>query len=137
MGTDWLVKVNCTKAVETAKSQEEHIKDCKNCPYVIWEVPETVAGFCQTMCGVRVGNVYRAAELDGIGKDLTGIEYFTKQEGPASVKKGILEQVRSHARTTGWSIKGFSTAETVEWLNMLIEFCKRAEEKGLDISAWS
>ena len=137
MGTDWLVKVNCGKAVETGKSREEHIKDCKNCPYVIWEEPKTVAGFLQTMCGVRVGNIYRAAELDDIGKDLTGIEYFTKQDSTPSVKKGILKQIKEHAKRTGWSLKGYSTTETIDRLDTLIEFCNRAEEKGLDIWAWA
>jgi hypothetical protein len=81
MGTDWLVKVSCSKAGEIGKSREQHINDCMICPYVIWEEPKTVAGTFQTMCGVRVGNVYRAAELDAIGQELTGNPYFTKTEG--------------------------------------------------------
>ena len=65
------------------------------------------------------------------------IQCFTKEESKASFKKDILEQVRNHAQKTGWSIKGFSTIETIEWLDTLIKFCKRAEEKGLDIVAWA
>jgi len=137
MGTDWLVKVSCSKAGEIGKSREQHINDCMICPYLIWEEPKTVAGTFQTMCGVRVGNVYRAAELDDIGQELTGYPYFTKEESKASFKKDILELVKNHAQKTGWSIKGFSTTETIEWLDTLIEFCKRAEEKGLDIAAWA
>ena len=137
MGTDWLVKVDCTKAGKTGKSREEHIQDCKKCPYVIWEEAKTVAGILQTMCGVRVGNVYRAAALDEIGKELTGIECFTKQEDPPSVKKAVLEQIKEHAIASDWSIKGYTATETIEWIDTLIEFCRRAEEKGLDIRAWA
>ena len=89
------------------------------------------------MCGVRVGNVYRAAELDDIGQELTGIKWFTKEESSPAVKRDILEQVKNHAIRAGWSIKGFSTTETIDWLDMLIEFCKRVEQKGLGIHAWA
>ena len=137
MGTDWLVKVSCSKAGEIGKSREQHINDCMICPYVIWEEPKTVAGTFQTMCGVRVGNVYRAAELDDIGKYLTGIECFTKLDSPPSAKRDILERIKHHAQKTGWSINGLSKAGTIEQLDILIDFCKRSEEKGLDIVAWS
>ena len=137
MGTDWLIKVNCSKAEEPEKSKEHHIKDCLECPYVIWDKPTTVAGILRTMCGVRVGNIYRAAALDDIGKYLTGIECFTKLDSPPSAKKDILERIKRHAQKTGWSISGFSKGETIEWLDMLIEFCKRVDEKGLAIVAWA
>jgi len=137
MGTDWSIKVSCSKAGEIEKSREEHIKDCIKCPYAIWEEPKTVAGIFQTMCGIRVGNMYRSAELDDIGKELTGINWFTKEESSASSKKDTLEQIQNHTKRTGWSIKGFSTTETIDWLDMLIEFCKRAEQKGLEIHVWA
>ena len=137
MGTDWLIKVKCWKGMEKGKTEEDHVKECSKCPYVIWEEPRSVAGIFRTMCGVRVGNVYQAAELDDIGEKLTEIKCFTKEESNAAFKKNILEQVRNHAKKTGWSIKGLSTAETIEWLNTLIEFCKKADKKGLDISAWA
>jgi len=137
MGTDWLIKVKCWKGLEKGKTEEDHVKDCLKCPYVIWETPKSIAGIMRTMCGVRVGNVYRAEELDNIGEELTGNPCFTKTDGKPSVKRDILEQVKTHAQKTGWSIKGFSTTETIDWLDTLIEFCKRAEEKGLDIVAWA
>ena len=137
MGTDWLMKVNCSKVGEKGKSEEEHINDCLECPYVIWEKPKTVAGIFQTMCGVRVGNMSRAAQFDDIGQKLTGIEYFTKEQSSPSLKKGVLEQIKGHAKRTGWSLKGFSHRETMDRIDTLIEFCKRAEEKKLEISAWS
>lgn len=137
MGTDWLIKVSCSKAEETRKSKEEHINDCLKCPYAIWEKPTTIGGIFQTMCGVRVGNIYRAAELDDIGEKLTGNPHFTKTESNPSFKRDILEQIKRHAKRTGWGLKGFTTAETVEWLEVLIEFCKRVEKKGLDIWAWA
>ena len=137
MGTDWLIKVKCWKAIEEGKTEEDHIRDCLSCPYVIWEEPKSIAGIMRTMCGVRVGNVYRAAELDDIGKELTGNQDFTKTESKPSVKRDILEQIKNHAKRTGWSIKGFSTTETIDWLDMLIEFCKRVEQKGLEIHVWA
>jgi len=137
MGTDWLIKVYCWKGLEKGKTEEDHVKDCLKCPYVIWETPKSIGGIMRTMCGVRVGNVYRAAELDDIGEQLTHVKWFTKEESKASFKKDILEQIKTHAKKTEWTIKGFSATETVEWLDTLIEFCKRTEEKGLDIVAWA
>lgn len=137
MGTDWLVKVRCSKVEEQGKSEQEHIRDCLDCPHVIWEQPKTIAGFLRTMCGVRVGNAYVAAQLDDIGEKLTGIEGFTRKQGSPSLKNGVLEQIKDHAKRTGWSLKGFSYEETIDRIDTLIEFCKRAREKGLDIRAWS
>ena len=56
MGTDWLVKARCPKPERNLSNEEGHIKTCSSCPYVIWEKPESVAGFMHTMCGVRVGD---------------------------------------------------------------------------------
>ena len=81
IGTDWLVKVKCPRPNKKAKNREEHIKACSGCPYVIWEEPETVAGFMASMCGVRVGSIWMAAELDEVGEKLTGVARFTKQDG--------------------------------------------------------
>ena len=62
------------------KSEEEHIRACSGCPFVILEKAENVAGLMSSMCGVRVGSIGMAAEPDGIGERLTGIPRFTKKE---------------------------------------------------------
>jgi hypothetical protein len=137
MGTDWLVKARCPKPERNVSNEEGHIKTCSSCPYVIWEKPESVAGFMHTMCGVRVGSIGMAAELDEIGETLWGIERFTKEESTATQKLEILNQIKSYIKTSGWTINGLSHKETLEHLDTLIEFCKRAENKGLDVWAWA
>ena len=137
MGTDWFVKVKCPKPATYISSEEEHIKQCSGCPYVIWENPESVAGFMSTMCGVRVGNIWMAKELDDIGEKLTGIEKFTKLDSSPAPKLHILKQIRTHSREGLWSTEGLSRERAFKHLDDLIEFCKRAEEKGLDIWAWA
>ncbi len=96
-----------------------------------------VAGFMASMCGVRAGSVGMAADLDIIGEKLTGSERFTKNESDAAIKLGILKQIKIHAEKDGWKLTRFSKRETLEQLNLLIEFCKRANAKGLDIRVWA
>jgi len=137
MGTDWFVKVECPHPNEEIENEEERIKACKSCPYVIWERPESVATFWSTMCGVRVGNIRTAAELDDIGRKLTGTARFTKEETSSSQKLAILEKIKKCAEEEGWRLPGFSKKETLERIEFLIEFCKRAEKKELTIHAWA
>ena len=68
---------------------------------------------------------------------LSGIERFTKHESTATIKLGILEQVKSYVRKSDWKIEGLTREETLEHLDLLIEFCKNAEAKGLKIWAWA
>jgi hypothetical protein len=133
MGTDWFVKADCPRPGKNINNREEHVKACAGCPYAIWEEPQPVAGFMMSMCGVRVGSIGMASELDQIAETLLGIEQFTELEGNVLFKLGVLKQIRSHAEHTGWKLKGFSHEETLEHLDILIEFCRRAEAKGLTI----
>jgi hypothetical protein len=137
MGTDWFVKVKCPRPHKEAKNLKEHINDCSGCPYVIWEEPESVAGFMNSMCGVRVGSIGIAADLDCIGETITSIERFTKTGGRADDKLSVLDQIKSHIESKLWTITGLTREETLEHLNLLIEFCKRADAKGLEIWAWA
>lgn len=137
MGTDWFIKVQCPHPNKEVKTEEERIKACLSCPYVIWEKPEPVAGFMCSMCGVRVGSIGMAAELDAIGQKLAGIERFTKEDSRPSLKLEILHRIRAHVDENGWTIQGFPKTATLEHLDSLIEFCKRAEEKGVDITVWA
>ena len=137
MGTDWFVKVECPHPHKEVKNDEERVKVCLSCPYVIWQEPESVAGFMSTMCGVRVGSLGMAAELDSIGQKLTRVERFTKKESCSTLKKQILTEIMAHVKENGWTIQGSSRRQTMEHLKLLIEFCKRAEDKGLAIWAWA
>jgi len=92
MGTDWFIKAECPRPDKEGKDKEEHIKACSWCPFVIWQNPESVAMFMSSMCGVRVGSIGMAADLDDIGQKLTGISYFTKVDNSASVHASIHEQ---------------------------------------------
>jgi hypothetical protein len=129
--------VECPYPNKEIRTREERVKACLACPFVIWEEPETVAGFMNTMCGVRVGSIGMAADLDDIGQKLTGIPYFTKVDSSASMKLNILQQIKEYAQRNGWGIGGFSQQDTLEHLDSLMEVCKRAEEKGLNIAVWA
>jgi len=48
MRTDWFVKVKRPDSREDIGSEKEHIKECSDCHYVIWEKPRSVAGFMNT-----------------------------------------------------------------------------------------
>ena len=99
MGTDWFVKVKCPRPYNKTKNLKERMDDCSWCPYVIWEEPEFVAGFMNSMCGVRIGSIGIATELDCIGETLTGIELFTKTAGPAEDKLSVLLRIKSHVES--------------------------------------
>ena len=137
MGTDWFVKVKCPRPSKKVRTQEEHSAVCGDCPFVIWEKPQSVASFMASMCGVRVGSIGMAEALDSVAESLLGIERFTKLESSASAKLAILKQVRLHAQSTGWRIDELRLKETLEHLDFLIEFCRRAKAKGLWVTAWA
>ena len=104
---------------------------------MIWEEPESVAGFMSSMCGVRVGSIGIASELDAIGDALTGFDWFTKHKSDASEKLYVLRKIRSYAQNTLWSIEGLAREQTLDHIDMLIEYCERAKAKGLEISPWA
>ena len=137
MGTDWFIKVECPHPNNEINTREERVMACLGCPFVIWEEPVTVVGFMKTMCGVRVGNIGLAAELDAIGEKLTGIPCFTKKQAGPSEKLAILEKIKAYTQEAGWSLPGFSQEETLERLEKLIKFCERAEKKELAIHSWA
>jgi hypothetical protein len=137
MGTDWFVKVKCPRQSKNIRTREEHITVCSDCPYVIWEKPQSVASFMSSMCGVRVGSIGMAESLDSVAESLLGVERFTKLESSASAKLAILRKIKLHAQSTGWRIDGLGLKETLEHLGLLIEFCRRAKKKGLWVTAWA
>jgi hypothetical protein len=96
-----------------------------------------VAGFMASMCGVRVGSIGMAASLDSIGEKLTDTAAFTEKQGQIEQKLAILRLVTSHAENNGWRFEGMSKAETNRQLGLLIEFCERANGKGLNLWVWA
>ena len=137
IGTDWFVKVKCPRPSKNVRTREEHATVCGNCPYVIWKKPQSVASFMASMCGVRVGGIGIAGALDSVVENLLGVERFTKFESSAAIKLAILKQVRLHAQSTGWRIDGLGLEGTLEHLDFLIEFCRRAKAKGLWVTTWA
>ena len=137
IGTDWFVDVKCPRPNKGVQSEAEHIKACAGCSYAIWEKPEMVAGFMRSMCGVRVGSIGMAASLDFIGERLTGVARFTKSDGQIEQKLAILRFVKSHAENDGWRFEGMTRQETLQQLDLLIEFCERANAKGLNLWVWA
>ena len=137
MGTDWFVRVKCPRPDKMISTHTEHVEVCSGCPYAIWGKPQPVAGFMSSMCGVRVGSIGMAADLDTIAEKLLGIERFTKIESNASLKLRILKQIRSHAENKSWCIEGFTREETIRQVDILMEFYKREESKNLKVWAWA
>jgi len=137
MGTDWFIKAECPRPSREIISREALAEACSGCPFVIWEMPESVGGFLNSMCGVRVGNIWMAEELADIGEQLTGISCFTIKETGSSEKLAILEKIKDCAKQDGWRFRGFSQEETLGHLDLLIEFCKRVGKEELPIFAWA
>jgi hypothetical protein len=137
MGTDWFAKVKCPRPDKKVDTQAEHIRICSGCPYVIWNQPEPVAGFMSSMCAVRVGSIGMAAELDEIAQNLSGIERFTKIDSSAANKLAILQMMKFHILSTGWTVEGLTHEDMLSHIDLLIDFCKRAKDKGLDIRSWA
>jgi hypothetical protein len=126
--TDRFAKVICQKEGRKGKAEGGHNKECLKCPHGIRE--ETKSIVC-TAHGAKARKVQRVAEFDALKKCLNDTEGFIELDSCPSAKKVILEQLKQHARKTGWTIKGFSKKDTIVWLDMLIEFSKLAEERIL------
>ena len=135
METEWLIDVNCPRKDNFADRPVEEV--CGKCPYKIWEQPIIAAGLNSSMCGISLGNKDVTDQLDRVAEKLTGIKRFTQQDGDPYSKREVLEKIRDYAKQNEWDISGLSHKQTMTRLDMLIEFCKRAEEKGLDIWAWA
>ena len=121
IGTDWFVKVECPRPDKVIGSEDDHIRACMECPYVIWEKPEMVAGFMASMCGVRVGSIGMAASLDAIGERLAGTERFTKKGGNLDEKLAILNMIKAHIEKEAWRFSGMTKKETLEQIDLLFE----------------
>ena len=137
IGTDWFVDVKCPRPNKGVQTEAEHIKACAGCPYAIWERPEMVAGFMRSMCGARVGSIGMAASLDSIGEKLTDTAAFTEKQGQIEQKLAILRLVKSHAENDGWRFESMTRQQTLQQLDLLIEFCERAKAKELNVRAWA
>ena len=133
MEIEWLIEGKCPQKKDS--SLDEATRVCTECPYAIWEYPAVAAALNSAMCSVVLGDDHAARELDSLVKRLMSIENFARGECAPSMKRGVLKQIADYARETGWSLEERSSEETMEHLEMLIEFCSRAEEKSLRICA--
>jgi len=134
MATEWLIDTNCPRKNNFA--DEPATKVCAKCPYKIWEYPAIAAGLNSSMCSIVLGNKEVTEQIDTIAEKLTGTKRFTKQDGNPSSKRKILEQIRAYAKLKKLNISGLSQKQTITRLDMLIEYCKRVEAKGLNIWVW-
>jgi hypothetical protein len=131
MEIDWMVGLRCPER----KEGEDRLEQCMKCPNAIWD-SATVAGLLDSgMCNVFLGKSSVATELNSIARKLTGIESFSTKESSPADKIAALNRILKYAKETGWSLEGRSADDTEGHLEMLIEFCKRAEKKDLDIFA--
>ena len=127
----WVVGLRCPER----KEDEDRLEKCMNCPNAIWD-SAVVAGLLDSgMCNVFLGKSSVATELNSIARKLTGIESFSTKESTPSDKIAVLNRILKYAKETGWSFDDQSQDDTEGHLEMLIEFCKRADEKGLEVFA--
>jgi len=134
MTTEWLIDVDCPRKDNFA--DEEPLTICNKCPYRIWEQPAVAAGLNSAMCSIVLGNKEMIRELDAIAEKLTGTKRFTKQDSSPSSKREVLKKIRAYTNQNRWNISGQSQKQTITRLDMLIEYCKKAEAKGLNIWVW-
>jgi len=131
METEWLIDANCPRKDNFADNPVQRV--CGKCPYKIWEHPAIAAGLNSAMCSIILGSKDVTDQLDRVAEKLTGTKRFTKQESSPSLKRDVLEKIRAYAMQNGWNISGLSHRQTITRLDMLIEYCKKAEAKGLNI----
>ena len=131
METEWLIDVDCPRNDNLADEAVQRV--CDKCPYKIWEQPIIAAGLNSAICSIVVGNKYITEELDTMAEKLAGIKRLTQQDGSPSLKREVLEKIRAYAEQNECDISGLSHKQTMTRLDMLIEYCKKAEAKGLNI----
>lgn len=133
MEMDWMVSIKCSG---TEEGEDELLK-CRS-PNAIWDSPIVAALLNSGICTIFVGQSKVARELNSIAQKLTGIDDFCWKECSPAEKIGVLGEILKHARDTDWGLEDRTQDDTEGHLEMMIEFCKRAEKKGLDIFAgWS
>ena len=134
METEWLIDVNCLRKDNFAGEPTTIV--CAKCTYKIWDHSAVAAGLNSSMRSIVVGNKDVTEQLDLIAEKLTATKRFTKKDGNPSSKREILEKIRTYAKLNGWNISSLSQKQTITRLDMLIEYCKRVEAKGLSIWVW-
>ena len=133
MEIDWMTERKCLQTKAGNIARKERI--CMKCPSAIWGSP-VVAGLLNSgLCTISLGESRVATELNSIARKLTGIEGFSTKESRPAGKLAALNRILEYAKETGWSLEGRSPDDTEGHLEMLIEFCKRAEKKGLEVFA--
>lgn len=131
MITEWLIDVDCPRKDNFADEPVEEV--CGKCPHKIWEHQAIAAGLNSSMCSIVVGNKFITEQLDSMAENLTGVKRFTQHNSSPSQKREVLEKIRVFAKENKWGITGLTQRQTISRLDMLIEYCKKAEAKGLDL----
>ena len=132
METEGSMKEYCRKGSENGQAEQGRNKECLKCPYAVQDKPRNGRGIGRHACGIRPGQVQGMANLGSLKKCLNDTEGLVDLDGCPSAKKVMLEQLKHHAKKTGWTIKGFSKKDTIVWLDMLLEFSQFAEQIILD-----
>jgi hypothetical protein len=133
MEIEWVTEEKCLQA--KARDTGEGLKMCLKCTSAIWESP-VVAGLLNSgMCTISLGESRVATELNSICKKLMGIEGFATRESSPSRKMTVLNRILEYSKETGWTLEDRTQDDTRNLLEMLIEFCRRAEKKGLEVFA--
>ncbi len=127
MEIDWMSGGKCPQ-------RESRLKVCLRCASAIWGSPVVAAMLNSGMCTISLGEGV-ATELNSVARKLTGIESFSTMESSPADKIAVLNRILGYAKETGWSFEDRTQDDTQGLLEMMIEFCKRAEKKGLDIFA--
>jgi len=133
MEIDWIAEGKCLQ--KKARNSGEGLRICSKCASAIWDSPVVAALLNSGMCTISLGESRVATELNSIAKKLTGIEGFATEEISPSGKIAVLNRILEYAKETGWSLEDRTQGDTEDLLEMLIEFCRRAEKKGLEVVA--
>jgi len=133
MEIEWVTEGKCLQA--KARDAGAGLKICSKCPSAIWDSPAVAAFLNSGMCTISLGESRVATELNSICKKLTGIEGFATRESSPSRKMTVLNRILEYSKQTGWTLEDRTQDDTRNLLEMLIEFCRRAEKKGLEVFA--
>jgi hypothetical protein len=128
---DWIIEAKCPQ--KEGMTLQETVRTCTGCPYKILEFPVSDAGVNKAMCSITLGKL--AQDLDSITFKIAGIKEFTEQKLSPVQRIESLKQIKEYAKEKRWSFAGLSLTQTIDKLDMLIDFCKRAEAKRLNILA--
>ena len=129
MNIEWIIEAKCPQ--KEGMTLQETVRTCTECPYKIWNHPISALGSNSAMCSITLGQL--SQDLDSIAYKAACIKEFTRENLSPAERIKILTRIKEYAKKKRWSFAGLSLSQTIDKLDMLIEYCKRAETKGLSI----